>query len=69
MFMVLKKNLMPDKTEILLEKWDRPEAIEQQETLIIAVYPVARNSSLWVNRGERFRLQISANRYTNYLGQ
>ena len=43
MFMVLKKNLMPDKTEILLEKWDRPEAIEQQETLIIAVAQRLRN--------------------------
>ena len=58
MYEILRKDTMQDGTKIQLEDWKEVyPGIEK--TIIIAAYPIAKNDSYWIRKGESFRLQIS----------
>ena len=65
---VLERGVMPDGTGILLEDWW--SAFDDSDNLVIAAYPIAKRSvGYFVEKGKRFRLQISANKYFNYFNE
>lgn len=65
---VLERGVMPDGTEIKLEDWE--PAFDVGDNLTIAAYPIAKRSvGYFVEKGKRFRLQISANKYFNYFNE
>lgn len=70
---VIKRALMPDGTEILLEDWSENNTPEYPNLhgYTIAAYPFAVRTGPygWIKRGERFRLQISHNPYSGYVGE
>ena len=64
---VLERGVMPDGTEIQLENW---KDILADGNLSIAAYPIAkRPAGYTIEKGKRFRLQISANKYSNYSNE
>lgn len=70
---VIERALMPDGTEILLEDWSENNTPEYPNLYgyAIAAYPFAARSSPsgWIKSGERFRLEISHNPYSGYVGE
>ena len=66
---IIEKAIMPNGTEIQLEDWskDYPGTCG----LTIAAYPIAKNTSKyrWVKSGEKFRLDISMNKYSGYTNE
>ena len=64
---VLERGVMPDGIEIQLENWND---ILADDNLAIAAYPIAKRSvGYTIEKGKRFRLQISANKYFNYFNE
>lgn len=67
---IIEKAIMTDGTEIQLEDWSEHNNKEFPDLygFTIGVYPVAKNASKyrWVESGDKFRLLISQNKYSNY---
>jgi hypothetical protein len=67
---ILKKATMPNGTEIQLEDWSDTNTAECPDLygLTIGAYPTAKNSSKykWIEAGNKFRVGISANKYSDY---
>lgn len=61
MLQVLEKSHTPNDVEIQLENWGG--------SLAIGAYPTAKNSSYWIKAGEKFRLEISENKYRDYTSE
>jgi hypothetical protein len=55
---IVSRNTMPDGTKIQIEDWKEVYP-DIEKTVMIAVYPIAKNDSYWIRKGESFRLQIS----------
>lgn len=59
-YKITRKDTMPDGTHIQIEDWKEVYP-DIDKTIKIAAYPIAQNSSLWVTKGDTFRLEISCN--------
>ena len=70
---IMHKGTTPDGIKIQLEDWSDHNTEEYPDTygLTIGSYPIAVNSGAYglIRSNERFRLQISANKYTNYTNE
>ena len=67
---VLEKATTPNGIEIQLEDWSDKNTEEYSDLygLVIGAYPIAKNTSKYklVVSGEKFRLHIATNKYSNY---
>lgn len=66
---IIRKDVMSDGVKIQLEDWrdNNTEEFPDVYGITIAAYPMAINSGTYlIKSGERFRLQISSNKYANY---
>lgn len=67
---ILEKATTPNEIEIQLEDWSDQNTAEYPDLygLTIGAYPTAKNSSKykWIEAGNKFRLGITANKYSNY---
>lgn len=69
---VIKRAVMPNGTEIVLEDWSDKNTPEYPDLydLEIGAYPIAKNTgNYWIRNGEIFRLTISMNQYTGYTNE
>lgn len=58
---IIEKATTPNGIKIQLEDWR-----ENLYGFTIGAYPIAKNSSYFIIKGKNFRLDISANKTTNY---
>lgn len=67
---VLEKTTTSNGIEIQLEDWSDKNTAEYPDLcgLTIGAYPIAKNSSKykWIETGNKFRLHIYTNKYSNY---
>lgn len=67
---VLEQATTPNGVEIYLEDWSDQNTAEYPDLygLTIGAYPIAKHSSKykWVEAGDKFRLHITVNKYSNY---
>lgn len=67
---ILEKATTPSGIEIQLEDWSDKNTVEYPDLygLNIGAYPIAKNSSKykWIEAGNKFRLDITVNEYSNY---
>lgn len=67
---IIKKDTTPSGVQIQLEDWSEHNTEEYPDLygMTIAAYPIARNSGSYgiIRSHEKFRLQISTNKYANY---
>lgn len=67
---ILDKFVSENGIDIQLEDWGEHNSPEYPDLygLCIAAYPIAKNTGKYrlIRKGERFRLQISYNKYANY---
>lgn len=55
---ITRRDTMPDGTKIQIEDWKEVYP-DIEKTVMIAAYPIAKSDSIWIRKGESFRLQIS----------
>ena len=58
---VIDKAVIRNGIEIQLEDWE--------SGLQIGAYPIAKNNSTFIRKGENFRLTIASNQYMNYTDE
>lgn len=70
---ILDKAIIENGVEIQLEDWSGKNTEEYPNLygLVIAAYPIAKNTSKygWVRSGERFRLSVGMNKYAGYTNE
>ena len=66
----IERTVMPNGTKIQLEDWSNNNTKEYPDLygLCIGAYPIAKKTvkHRWIESGDKFRIQISVNRYSEY---